>query len=262
VTKKEKLSSQNDQALPYLQEIGLDHFYVGFEADELEDLKTLTRLPFCTHAKVKSGNDHWEGVYWSATTNVYFEMIQKSETFRYQLGLAFSANYIQYFDIRKIGNHFSGEDRLKTFRKLDARGKPWFDGLLPEKQKTSAIKSWAMHYHFCPRDRKMSGQPGPSAIERFNELVIESPPSLGLDLQKSIYWAPVMVKRNTQGFILKIRQKDQSDFVVRCRFNAKLTEVRFVSLKMQPSPFLTRLPRLKSFRLKRSQNHITLSRTP
>lgn len=247
--------------LPYLNEIGLDHFYIGFEPEEIEDLKKLAKLPYCTFTQVKSGKDRWQGVYWSATSGIYFEMVKKTAADRYQLGLAFSANAIQYYDIRKIRKLFRGEEGFKTFQRLSAKGKPWFEGFFPKMQATSAIKTWSMHYHFCPRDRKMTKQPKPSVIERFQRLTIEAPASLRDDLKKSIYWAPIRAKRTRNGFTLAVRQKDQSEFLVQCRFNDHLSEVRLLSLEMQASPFPSPLPKLKHFRVRHSGTKLILERT-
>lgn len=234
--------------------IGLDHFYVGFPGHEIRDLKRLTAFPFCVFNSVKSGKDSWSGVYWTTTHQSYFEMVESQTPGDFQMGVALSANQIQYVDLRGLQSLFPG--LKKSTRRLN--GKRWFDYFYWEE--TSPFYVWAMHYHFLDRQRKFPPPSEPSVIERFTELNVIAPLNLIKTIEESCGWAPMRVRRRRSSVQIIIKNKDRSDFTIKCRLSEKAETVQFVSLKAELSPFQRPLPTLKYFTLKRSGRTLILSR--
>jgi hypothetical protein len=244
----------------YLENIGLDHFYTGFNKEEIKDLKNLSKLPFCVFSKVKSGKDSWQGLYWSSTSGSYFEMLEKPSEERYQLGFAFSANTIQYFDIRKIKTLFKNDQGLKTTLRLSKTGKPWFTAISSKKRKNESVFMWGMHYFFNERTRKTTTINKPSLIERFIELEVKANPKILEELKTSCYWAPFSLIKNKKKAILNIQQKDKSYLKVICHLDPKTEYTSFISMTVQASPFQTAIPKMKSFSLTRKNGLLKLSK--
>ena len=240
------------------RQIGLDHFYVGFSHLEIQDLKVLAKLPFCSFSEVKSGKDSWRGVYWTTTQGHYFEMIERAAPDNYTMGIAFSANAIQYFDVRSIAKLFPKIKFLKTIRRL---GKlRWFDGLYSRPHEGRSIFIWLMHYYFCPRDRKPKGKDLPSFVQRFTELEVRVPENFAKDLQEAGFWSPIRTSGSAKRLILEMRQKDRSEFKIYALVDTNLEFCEFVSLRGEASPFCRELPKLKMFDLKRVGQEIVLKR--
>ena len=244
----------------YKDLVGLDHFYVGFTKREIRDLKALRKLPYCTFARVQSGKDKWQGVYWTSTHQSYFEMIESPLPGDFQFGLAISANQIQYCDIRRLKSFFSGPRLLKSSIRRIGKDK-WFESLFSAK-KSSAVFMWAMHYFFFERRRKMDKRNKPSLIERFTELEIAVNPVFLTQLAESCYWVPMRKRKRGSILELEFSNKDRSPFRVKCHIDPKVEFTTFRSLKAQASPFQIPVPVMKYFKVIRRSGEIILIRKP
>lgn len=239
--------------------IGVDHFYLGFNREEVLDLKALSKLPFCSFQRVKSGKDSWQGVYWTATHGHYFEMIESPSPGFYQLGVAFSANQIQYTDIRLLKKLYGGAKRLTSrFRTL--KGKPWYEAFNGGYLKGGAVYMWGMHYFFCQREGLAEMKNEPSAIERFTELEIRANPKFLRDLRQTCFWAPYRLERRGRLLFLDFRHKDRSPFRIKVQLDPSEEFSTFVSLTAQASPYQRPLPKMRLFQLSKKGGNIILRR--
>lgn len=241
--------------------VGIDHFFMGFKKSEIEDLKAMSKLPFCRFSRVKSGKDSWQGVYWTSATQSYFEMVESPEPGHYQFGLAISANHIQYNDIRRIRSFYKGVKRLSAKVRVFEKSKKWFEYVFKTGPAKSSVSMWAMHYFFCERERKISKNAGPSIIERFTELEIEVNPRFLKELRDTCYWMPFHKNQRGKTLILDFLNKDRSQFRVKCIVNPKVEHSTFLSLKAQASPLKKyALPTMKYFKLSQKKGAVTLER--
>jgi hypothetical protein len=245
---------QND----FKRQVGLDHFFVGFTGEEIRDLKALAKLPFCSFAKVKSGKDSWQGVYWTAAQSHYFEMVETPKPGYYQFGLALSANAVQYFDVRRVQDLFGAERFHRKLRRIG--GIRWFDAIYagPESHRGSFF--WLMHYYFCPRDKTFPAKDLPSVVQRFRKLEILAPRSFLKELKETGFWVPMRKTRTRNNVTLEFRHKDRSLFSVRVLLDPAIEHVQFVSLAMEASPFPQRLPKMRLFTLDRKGDALLLRR--
>lgn len=245
--------------LNYKNYVGLDHFYLGFTKPEIEDLKSLAKLPHCNFARVKSGKDKWQGVYWTSTHQSYFEMIESPVPGHYEFGLAISANQIQYCDVRRIKTFFSGARRLKSsLRKIGKHR--WFESIWSGQGDFRAVGIWGMHYFFMERRRKLDLRDKPSLIERFKVLEISVNPIFLTQLTKTCYWVPMKKRRRGSILELEFLNKDRSPFRVKCHIDPEVKFSTFISLTAQASPFQIPLPAMKLFKVIRMGDEIILKR--
>jgi hypothetical protein len=238
--------------------VGVDHFYVGFSPEEIQDLKKLARLPHCQFRKTTSGKNSWSGVYWHSTNLDYFEMVESPVPGHYQFGVALSARHNHHTDIRALVKLYKGAKKLSV-EPAKLAGKNWFDYIFAGPGTHISASFWAMYYHLADRVRSDRHLRRPSLIERFTELQLRASPKILDDLDKYAYWVPMERKRRGNLVTLTLLRKDSSPFVVKIHLDKSTEFTTLISLRGQCSPFQVKLPKLKLFNLRVSNGYLELS---
>lgn len=241
----------------------LDHFYLGFNTEEINDLKKITKIfKRCNHSKVKSGKDAWEGVYLYSNIGSYFEMILDKE--KYGFGIATSGQPVQYVDVTKIIEKLPNLPWTKGKRKLGETKKTWFEwiSLKPFKHKSeySPFYTWLMRYYLVDwsiKDRKIEQ----CSIDRFLSLKIE----VGKDhidyIKYHSQWLPGKATVNRTSVEIIIPNRDFGEFKINIKLVPGDMKPKFRSLTMQICPGKSiKLVSLKHFKFKQSSNTVILTR--
>ena len=216
------------------ERLTLDHFYIPVTPAELSELSKFPTLARdAVHSRVVSGKDHWEGVYISARTGDYFEIVHYPRASA--LGLAFSPAKPQYTDARKITKEFSELD-WKTGTRLTEKNQPWFDWLSLNEDSAGAVvppvNAWIMHYHFShwAQSRMPSG---PKVIDRFKRIKLTVGKSQVSAMRALLPWLPGTQNWGSKRALLRLPLRDGHEFEVDIAIKNGNEPLAFRSLEME-----------------------------
>lgn len=198
--------------------LALDHIYMGLE-DAAFDLLVhwITQLRGVTHSLIRSGDEQWEGIYFSTRTNAYFEFLRKRR--EGCIGIAFSSISPFYLDARKIVDELP-ELPWRNGSRVTAEGKPWFDWFSVceylNVNPSTPCNVWLMHYHMNHYDWK-SRRPKLS-LDAITDVAFTGSLAMREEIQRVIPWTPIRIEEGSDENIYYMPDRDESELRVRVRF--------------------------------------------
>jgi hypothetical protein len=212
----------------------LDHLYVAIPEVDFETLSQLLGgRPGIVRNAIKSGNDAWEGLYARSRTGAYFEFLRGRR--EGGLGIAFSAPYGNYLDVRRIRDELS-DLAWRSGTRVWADGAPWFDWLslgdYLDVEKTR-FNAWLMHYHpshVVPARRRE--QP---SIDSFVELEVAAGRKLEAEIERLGSWLPGTRRSQADGLVLEVPDRDGGVVTVRIAFDGAGRDFRLRTMRWWPT---------------------------
>lgn len=231
--------------------LALDHFYVGIEAEAFDLLVPWIKdISGVKHSTARTGEDEWEGLYFSTRTNAYFELLRARR--EGCIGIAFTSVSPFYLDARKIAEELP-DLPWNTGTRINPDGKPWFDwftlGDYLNVNPSTPCNVWLMHFHMHHREWKFRRPK--TAFDAITEISVTACREMREEISRSIPWTPTRVVEGDQENLYLIPDRDESEVRLQVRFQDgtnkpgqqfKLNHVEFRLSPNTPAPSAPPLP--------------------